>query len=153
MRARVRLNVVGLLVVVVVVVATIGAVGMQLNPYPVQNHNIGEETFYLAAAATTNATSVKGAPGVIYDVSATNTTATVYYLRLYNLAAAPACNSATGFVESVMIPANTAGAGIARTHPDGRNYSTGIAFCVTANAASNDNNAAATGVLISLGYK
>lgn len=107
-------------------------------------------TSYLAATASTNATSVKTSAGNVYHYSLSNSTAVIYYLRMYNLAVAPTCSSATGFVESIMIPASTSGAGRERSQPNGQAFSTGIAYCITANAASNDNNNAATGVLVTL---
>lgn len=130
------------------IVATLSAQGAL---YPTGTDT--PSTSYVAAAATTNATSVKTSAGNVYGYSLSNTTATVYYLRLYNLAAAPTCSSATGFVESIMIPASTSGAGRERQQPNGQAFSTGIAYCITANAASNDNNAAATGVLVTLTFK
>lgn len=113
----------------------------------------GASTQYLSSAATTNATSVKASAGTLYDVSVVNTTATLYYLRLYNLATAPTCSSATGFVETIPVPASTSGAGIAKSFPIGRDYSAGIAYCLTGGGSSTDNTAAATGVYVSLGYK
>lgn len=114
----------------------------------------GVDTCFLSSAATTNATNCKAGAGTLYDFSAINTTAVIYYLRFYNLASAPTCSSATGFVESVPIPANASlGAGVSRAFSVGRNYSTGIGFCLTLNGANNDNNAAVTGIYISIGYK
>lgn len=111
-------------------------------------------TCYLSSAATTNATNCANAAAAIYDVSVINTTSTMYYLRLYNLAAAPTCSSSTGFVESIPIPHNSGnGAGVAKSFPIGRYYSAGLGFCLTANGSSTDNNAAATGLYVSIGYK
>ena len=114
----------------------------------------GANTCYVSSAATTNATNCKASAGTLYDVSVVNTTSTLYYLRLYNLAAAPTCSSSTGFVESIPIPHNAGnGGGIQKPFPIGRNYSAGIGFCLTANGTSTDNNAAATGLYVSIGYK
>lgn len=103
--------------------------------------------------ASTNANNCKASSGNVFDISAVNTTATIYYLRLYNLATAPTCSSSTGFIETIPIPANTAGAGIVRTFPVGRSYTTGIGFCVTGGGSSTDNTNAATGVYVSMGYR
>lgn len=110
-------------------------------------------TSYLAAAATTNATSVKTSAGNVYGYSLSNTLGTVYYLRMYNLAAAPTCSSAVGFVESIMIPSSTSGAGRERHQPNGQAFSTGIAYCITDTAASTGNGAAAVGVQVTLLFK
>jgi hypothetical protein len=108
---------------------------------------------YLVSAASTNSTSCKGSAGNLYGIRVVNTTGTLYYLRLYNTAAAPTCSSATGFIESIPIPASATGAGIvwAPTYPI--NYSTGIGYCFTGGSSSTDNTNAATGVFGAIQYK
>lgn len=110
-------------------------------------------TSYTTSAASTNATSVKSAAGNILLISAINTTATLYYLRMYNLIAAPTCSSATGFIETIPIPASSTGAGLVRQQSNGQAYTTGIAFCLTGGGSSTDNTNAATGVYVTLLYK
>lgn len=112
----------------------------------------GATPCYITSAASTNATSCKGSAGTLYTVSAVNTTATLYYLRLYNTAAAPTCSSATGFIESIPVPAATTGAGYVRDVSVGDAYGTGIGFCLTGGGSSTDNTNAATGVYLSLHY-
>jgi hypothetical protein len=107
----------------------------------------------VGSAASTNATNCKASPGNLYGVRAVNTTATLYYLRLYNTASAPTCSSSTGFLESIPIPASATGAGIVAMTPLPLGYSTGISFCLTAGSANNDNTNAATGVFATLYYK
>lgn len=115
---------------------------------------LGTSTHYTTSAATTNATSVKAAPGQVVGFRLVNTTSAIYYLRMYNLAAAPTCSSATGFVESIPIPHNTGnGAGVAWTNPAPQDYSTGIGFCITAGGSSTDNTAAAAGVYVTILYR
>lgn len=114
----------------------------------------GADTCYISSAATTNATNCKTTAATLYDISVVNTSSTIYYLRLYNLAAAPTCSSATGFVESIPIPHNTgSGGGVVKAFPIGRNYSAGLSFCLTAGGSSTDNTAANTGLYVSIGYK
>lgn len=109
-------------------------------------------TSYLAATASTNSTSVKGSAGNVYGYSLINTTATLYYLRMYNSSSAPTCSSATGFVETIPIPASTSGAGVERWHvPQG--FTTGIGYCITGGSGSTDNTNAAAGVFATLLYK
>ena len=111
-------------------------------------------THFTSSAASTNATSVKGSAGQLCGLEVVNTTSTLYYLRLYNLASAPTCSSATGFIRSVPIPHGTGtGAGIVSVTPFGQSYGTGIAFCFTGGGSSTDNTNAATGVYITLFYK
>lgn len=116
-------------------------------------------TSYTAATASTNATLVKGAPGNVYHYSLSNSTATIYYLRVYNLAVAPTCSSATGFVTTIQIPASTSGAGRERSQPNGQSLSTasstaaGIGFCITGGPTSTDNTNAAVGVSVEVLFK
>jgi hypothetical protein len=107
----------------------------------------------LVSAASTNATNCKASAGNFYGFRVVNTTATLYYLRMYNLASAPTCSSATGWVESIPIPASTSGAGIVAINLHGENYTTGISYCFTGGASSTDNTNAATGVYGRLFYK
>lgn len=117
----------------------------------------GATAYGLQSAASTNATSVKASAGTLYGLSLANTSTTVYYLRMYNLAAAPTCSSATGFVRSWPIPpAASAGlvGGFAVPVPlAGVAFGTGIAFCVTGGPTSTDNTNAATGLFINIDYK
>src|ERR1019366_6666112 len=107
----------------------------------------------LVSAASTNATVCKASAGNIYGFRVVNTTSTIYYLRLYNLTTGPTCSSATGFVESIPIPASTSGAGFAFLEPMGEAYTTGISFCFTGGSSSTDNTNAAVGVFGTILYK
>lgn len=107
----------------------------------------------LISAASTNATNCKNAAGNVYGFRFVNTTATLYYLRMYNLSSSPTCSSATGFIETIPIPASTSGAGIVAIEPMGEAYSTGIGFCFTGGSSSTDNTNAATGVFGTILYK
>lgn len=116
----------------------------------------GVSSCYVSSAATTNATNCKASAGQVYGIEIQNTTATLYYLRLYNLAAAPTCSSATGYVRTVAATQNSGGGGLGQvqaSYPWGEAYSAGIGFCVTGGATSTDNTAAATGVLLTVLYK
>jgi hypothetical protein len=107
----------------------------------------------LVSAASTNSTNCKNASGNVYGFRFVNTTATIYYLRMYNSSSAPTCSSATGFVEAIPIPASTSGAGFAFLEPMGEAYTTGISFCFTGGSSSTDNTNAATGVFGTILYK
>lgn len=114
----------------------------------------GTSRFYWPATASTNAQVVKNSAGNVYAVLVQNTTSTIYYLRMYNLAAAPTCSSATGFVETIIVPHATgtgAQGGYSLDVPDA--YSTGIAFCITGGPTSTDNTNAAAGVFATVKYK
>lgn len=115
--------------------------------------NAGLSTCYLTSAATTNATNCKASAGNLYEIHVTNTTTTNYFLRLYNLAAAPTCSSATGFIETVPALGASANGGINGRMSYPQAFSTGIGFCLTGGGSSTDNTNAATGVYITILYK
>ena len=106
---------------------------------------------YLSAAST-NSTNVKASAGTVYSIVAINTTATMYYLKLYDKATAPTCNSDT-VLGSYPVPASASGSGFAMSVPVGMAFSNGIGFCLTGAIADNDNTNAATGVAINFTYK
>lgn len=108
---------------------------------------------FLQSAASTNSTSVKASAGNVAGIYAVNTTATLYYLRLYNLAAGPTCSSATGFLGTIPIPASTSGSGFSFPFPVPISFGTGIAYCLTGGGSSTDNTNAATGVYLTMIYK
>lgn len=115
--------------------------------------NGGGSVSAFASAASTNATNVKASAGQIYGIYLINTTATLYYLRLYNSSGTPTCSSATGYIASIPVPASTSGAGVALPFPIGAAFGTGIAYCFTGGASSTDNTNAATGVYGVIVYK
>jgi len=128
------------------------------NPVPVQSvpgSTGGQLIFFLQPTASTNATNIKNAAGNIYSVVATNNSATINYLRFYNLSSAPTCSSATGFINQIAIPASTSGAGFVIPIPEGGwSYGTGIGICVTSGYSTTDTtNATASAISITVGYK
>lgn len=102
--------------------------------------NSGATTFTLVSAATTNATSVKASAGTLLMLSATNNSATVAFLKLYNKASAPTVGTDTP-VLTFMLPAN-GGTNVA-IPATGLNFSTGIAYALTALATTADTTAVA----------
>ncbi len=105
------------------------------------------------AADTSNHANCKNAPGNLYGYEAINTSATLAYLRLYNLTTDPTCTSATGFIRSIPIPASATGAGVEVDFSVPVGYTTGIGYCVTATGANTNNGAPPAGVFITLRYK
>lgn len=102
----------------------------------------GATPYQLISAASTNATSVKGAAGTVYSIAAFNLNAAQRYLKLYNKASAPTVGSDTP-VATYMIPGNTAGAGLTISFPVGMNFGTGIAFALTTGITVADTGAVA----------
>lgn len=110
----------------------------------------------ITTTASTNATGICNAPCHLMGYELYNTTTTVYYLRLYNIANTPTCSSTTGFIRSVPIPpASAAGGvgGIVAAWPIGVTYSLGIGYCITGGAGSTDNTNAAIGIFGVIKYR
>lgn len=107
----------------------------------------------IVSTASTNAFNCAAAAANLYEFSAVNTTGTLAYVRLYNTSTSPTCSSATGFVLSIPVPASTSGAGIVKTFPVGRAFSTGISGCITGGGSSTDNTNAPAGVYVDIGFK
>lgn len=107
------------------------------------------------SAASNNSTSSVAVPATFCGGVAINTTATLYYLRVYDTASAPTCSSATNFIATIPIPASTSGNGtllnIGGTY--GAAFANGIGFCLTGGGTSTDNTSAATGVFLAYSVK
>lgn len=112
------------------------------------------QPFHLLSQASTNATNIKPAPGQLVGAVCINTTAAIYYLKFYDLATAPTCNS-TPVVLSFPCPFGTssAGGGFVIPMPQPTSFLKGIGMCLTGGIADNDNTNAATGVAIDAFFK
>lgn len=103
------------------------------------------------SAATNNSTLVLSRSSVVKMIHAVNTTATLYYLKLYNKATAPVCGTDVPVFVSPLPAAVSGGPPVSPDISDGILFPLGIGFCITAGIADNDNTAAATGVAVNLG--
>ena len=112
--------------------------------------------FSLIAANTTNSTLVKGSAGVIYEIAMSNNSATPVWLKLYDSSTAPTCGSGTP-VARYMIhgeAGSTNGATDVIPITIGKDFTNGIAFCLTGGIAdSNTTAVAASTYIINLIYK
>lgn len=107
---------------------------------------------YLSAAST-NATLISGAgQNVLKSVIAINTTATIYYLKLYNKASVPVCGTDVPVLRIPLLPANNTGGGLSAISLDDMRFTLGIGFCLTGALADNDTTVAATGIALNFGY-
>ena len=105
------------------------------------------------SAASTNATNVKASAGQLYEIFVTNVNAAIRYLKLYDKASAPTVGTDTP-VWTLGIPGNTAGAGFAKTIPNGLAFSNGIAFALTTEATdAGTPGGAANEIVANMGYK
>lgn len=107
----------------------------------------------VVSTASTNANNCGGAAVTrFYGIQISNTTATVYYLRLYNLGTAPTCSSATGFIRSIpLVPTGQTGQTIIML-PAAVIYNTGLSYCITGGSSSTDNTNAAAGIFGTILY-
>lgn len=131
-----------------------GTLATQAQPTPVTSG--GLTPCYLQATASTNSTNCKGSAGQMYGYRVTNTGSGPQFVRFYNLATAPTCSSATGFVEGFAVPgtAGSTGAGITQSMDMGVAYGTGIGFCLTGAIGPTDTtNAVASTTQITIYYK
>lgn len=126
------------------------ALAQSINQAP----GAGARPVHFLSAVSTNSTLVKGGPATLYGVQAVNTTAVLYYLKFYDKATAPTCNTDT-VVKTLPIPfgATSAGGAIVAPMTVGVAFLNGLGFCITAGIADNDNTNAAVGVVVNLDYK
>lgn len=96
----------------------------------------------VASAATTNATSVKAAPGHVYGFSLGNamtTTPVMKFFKLYDKASAPTVGTDVPIM-TVPLPADGQ---VNISFPTGILFSLGIAFAITGAVADTDSTAVA----------
>ena len=110
--------------------------------------------YHFLTAATTNANVVVAGTRVVDSILAVNTVAAIYYLKLYDKATAPVCNTdPVVYTAPVPFAAGSAGGGVFLPFPNGLRFQNGVAFCLTGGLADNDNTNAVVGVVISFGIK
>jgi hypothetical protein len=102
------------------------------------------------SAASTNATLVLAGTTQVRLITATNTSASVAYLKLYNTAVAPTCGSGT-VVFKIAIPA-TSGQLIVPID-GGLVFSNGIGFCLTGASIDSDTTAVLVGTSLNFAVK
>lgn len=97
---------------------------------------ISSQASRIAAAASTNATSVKATPGKVYKIALYNNAAYAVFLKLYNKASAPTVGTDVPLV-TVGVPATATGASI-QIDLDGMDFGLGIAYAITKLVADSD---------------
>lgn len=100
-----------------------------------------------SAAATTNATLVKSSPGYLFAIIATNTTASVKYLKLYNKASVPTVGTDIPLL-TIALPVSNAP--IVIPIDAGMYFNIGLAYAMTGAAADADATALAAGDVVGL---
>jgi hypothetical protein len=134
-------------------VTNAGTFATQSTPTPGTSGGLSD--YFVQPAASDNHANIKNGAGQVYHIKATNNSATINYLRLYNAGTGfNGCNSATNLVDQWAIPANTSGAGFVEDISEGIAFATGISICVTSGYATTDTtNATASAMSVSIGYK
>lgn len=97
------------------------------------------------ATASTNAAVIKASAGTLHELTITNTTAAIIWIKLYNKATAPTVGTDVP-VYAFSVPANS---DKAIEFGAGKRFATGIAIATTGGQASNDVAAIGAGPLIS----
>lgn len=98
------------------------------------------------SGASTNSTLVFSGNATLNGISAVNTTATTYYLKVYDTATAPTCGSGTPKIRLPLPPQSTGGGSPTPLPPVTMVF--GVGFCLTSGIADNDSGNAATGVAL-----
>lgn len=106
-------------------------------------HTVGT----LVSAATNNLTQLKASLGRIYFLHAVNTTATIQYLKLFNLPSASVTMGTTSATMNFMIPANGTLA-LPLSDIGLCLIGTGITFAITTGASLTDNTATTAGAVL-----
>lgn len=105
---------------------------------------------HVNSAASTNATSVKGTAGSIYNVVAFNSGAAAAYVKFYNKSSAPTVGTDVPVIVMSVAPSTTA---YMPAGGWGHRFATGIAMAITGGAANSDTTAvAANQVQVSVAY-
>lgn len=90
-----------------------------------------------SAAASTNATSAKMTPGILYSVIGFNAAAAARYLKIYDKESAPTVGTDTPKL-TITLPASTA---FTIDFPTPVEFRAGIAYALTTGVADNDTGA------------
>lgn len=93
----------------------------------------GLSSVKVVSAASTNATSVKAAPGKVHGWSATNVNAAVRYLKLYDKASAPTVGTDVPKL-TIALQGGTTGTSNNFICDEGIAFTTGIALALTTEA-------------------
>lgn len=113
----------------------------------------GATTHSKSSAATTNATSVKGSPGVLYNLVVMNENAAARFIKFYDKASAPTVGTDTPALRFAIPGATTGGGFSVNFGPQGLAFAAGIAYALVTGAAdANAGAVAADEIQVNLGY-
>lgn len=107
---------------------------------------------FLSVGSTTNSTLVHGGPTLVTHIHAGNTTATVYFLKLFAKATAPTCGTDVPVATFPIPPTPASGTAPPLVVAGGAlQFPLGVGFCITSGIADNDTGAAAAGIAVNFG--
>lgn len=113
----------------------------------------GYTQHHIVSANSNNATNLKNGAGMVYSIQVFNLNAAARYLKFYDKASSPSPGSDT-VVKSILIPGNTAGAGVALSWPAGVVFGTGISYALVTGVGDTDNTSvAASEIVLNIDYK
>ena len=138
--------------------AAIGTVSITTGTAAIGNVSLNPQTANgLSVSSTilatgTNATAVKASAGQLYSAVVTNNSATIGYLKIYNLTTATAGSNTP--VIRIMVPGNSSGAGVVFAEDIGIAFSTGISYAFTGGIADSDTTSVTANVyIVNIFYK
>lgn len=103
----------------------------------------------VVSAATTNLTSIKTTAGNLFELTASNPTATPAYIKLYNKASAPVVATDVPVLTITVPAASPTGLPITFGFSQiGKRFTTGIALAITGGVAATDSTNAVAGVQV-----
>ncbi len=114
----------------------------------------GEDSYSFLSTAAVQAAEIKSSAGQVYGIEFFNKSASIAYVRLYNMTGIPGTGDAANIVWRGMIPANTSASGFVKAWPNGKKFTTGIGIRVSLAVADNDSTVlGANDVMGNVGYK
>lgn len=127
------------------------------QPLPAGTAAIGSVTttpttgsgYNLVTAATTNAASIKGSAGALYEVTVSNVTATAAFVKFYSKNVAPTVGTDVPIL-TISAPANSLVA--FEFGAVGKRFTAGIAIAVTGLIAATDATATVAGIQVNATY-
>ena len=135
----------GAALVAVLALVAVPSLAQQISLAP------GASTAHVISAATTNAASLTTSRTILTGLRAFNTNAATAFLKFYDLATAPTCNTSTvkmtvPLVQNQLVTdASLVQWGVV--------FNAGVGVCITGAIADTDNTAATTGIAVDLYYE
>lgn len=132
------------------------AVALLLLMMPSQTFAQSAPVKFLSVASTNSTLVVKTVANrsklTLKSAVLVNTTAAIYYLKLYDKATAPTCGTdVPKWTVPIPFGASSSGNGFSIPLGDGLEFLLGLGFCITSGVADNDTGNAAAGVVINFG--